>query len=105
MDDVRYVSRDTYEGRNQVIDERFDRDRERLDTQEAKVDKVQTLTIEMATLNKKHDDQLDKHEQRITCLERQPADQYSKLKVILTTAAVSAIAGYLFNAILGSVKP
>jgi hypothetical protein len=32
MEDRRYVTRDQYDGRNQVVDERFARDKERIDS-------------------------------------------------------------------------
>ncbi len=105
MEDRRYVTRDQYDGRNQVVDERFARDKERIDSQEEDMRKVQALTIEMALLNKKHDEQIDKHEQRITRLERQPADQYGKIKTSVVTAIVSGAVGYAISAIVASIKP
>lgn len=94
-----YVSRDQYDGRKEMVDERFKRDKERLDAHEEALQRLQALTIEMAGLNRKHDEQLGKHEQRICTLERQPADQYGKIKTALITAVVSGIVGYVISAI------
>lgn len=101
----RYVSRDQYDGRNQVVDERFARDKERIDAQEEDMRKVQALTIEMASLNKKHDQQLNTHEQRITSLERVPIDQYGKVKTAFVTAIISGTVGYALSAIISTLKP
>jgi len=105
MEDRRPVSQDQFEGRNRLCDERFARDKERIEIQEENMRQVQKLTIEMAGLNKKHDDQLIEQDKRITCLERQPSDQYAKIKVGIATGIIALCLGYFFNAIVASVKP
>lgn len=94
-----FVSRDQYDGRREVVDERFKRDKERLDAHQESLEEMQRLTLEIAALNKNHEEQLKKHEQRICTLERQPADQYGKIKTALVTALVSGAVGYVISAI------
>jgi chromosome segregation ATPase len=96
---MEYVSRDQYDGRKEVVDERFKRDKERLTAHEESIAEMQRLTSEIAALNKNHEEQLKKHEQRICTLERQPADQYGKIKTALVTALVSGAVGYVISAI------
>lgn len=105
MEDRHYVTQDQYNGRNQVVDERCGRDKERLEIQEKAMQEVRDLTVQMGEIIKKFSDTIGSHEKRLCDLERQPADQYSKIKLSLISAFVGGIAVYVLNAILPSVKP
>mgnify|MGYP001217577832 CR=1 FL=1 len=101
----RYVTQDQYEGRKQVVDERCSRDKERLEAQEKALQEVRDLSVQMGEILKKYDATITSHEKRLSDLEHQPADQYSKIKLAVTTAIISLIAGYFFNTIVASLKP
>jgi uncharacterized coiled-coil protein SlyX len=104
-DEREYVSKDQYEGRNKLVDERCGRDKERLEAQEKAMQEVRDLTVQMGEILKKYDASISSHEKRIADLEHQPADQYSKIKLTLVSALAGGIIVYILNAILPSVKP
>jgi chromosome segregation ATPase len=102
---IEYISRDQYEGRSQIVDEHFARDKERLNAHEQSLKKMELLTQEIAALNKNHDDQIRKHDQRICTLERQPADQYGKIKTAIVSSIISGVIGTVIGTILTTPKP
>lgn len=101
MDPVRYS---VCEEHKKVIDERFARDKERLDHMETKLDEVQTLSIQMGEILKKYDDklegqsrELESHEARIKTLEVKPAKLWDKLVYALLGALASGFAALIVN--------
>lgn len=101
MDPVRYS---VCEEHKKVIDERFARDKERLDHMETKLDEVQTLSIQMGEILKKYDEklegqsrELESHEARIKTLEVKPAKLWDKLVYALLGALASGFAALIVN--------
>ena len=85
-----------------ILDERFARDKERLDGMEKKLDEVQALSIQMGEILKKYDDKLDgqsreleSHEARIKTLEIKPAKLWDKLVYALLGALASGLVSVL----------
>lgn len=105
MEDRRMVSQDQFEGRNRLCDERFARDKERLEAQEESTQKVRELTIQMGEILKRLTDTSVSHDKRLCELERQPADQYGKVKLVIISGVIGAIITTVVNAILASPKP
>ena len=101
MDPVRYS---VCEEHKKVIDERFARDKERLDHMETKLDEVQMLSIQMGEILKKYDDklegqsrELESHEARIKTLEVKPAKLWDKLVYALLGTLASGFAALIVN--------
>lgn len=92
-----FVTRDQFDGRCQVVDERFGRDKERLDAQEKAMQQIRDLTVQMGEILKKYDSSIEAHEKRITTLEKQPADQYGKIKAAFISAVVSGGVVYVIS--------
>lgn len=105
MEDRRLVSQDQFDGRNRLCDERFARDKERIEAQEAAMQDVRTLTVQMGEILKKYDKSIEAHEKRLCDLERQPADQYSKVKLIVITAIISGVIGAIITAVVSAMNP
>ena len=93
------VSRDQYEGRTLMCDERFRRDKERIDRHEEEMRRVRELTVQMGEMIKRHDNQIEAHERRIMNLEKQPSEQFGKIKTAAVTAIVTGLAGLAVSAI------
>lgn len=66
---------------------------------EREMREVRELTIQMGEILKRHDEQLSSSEERIKRLERQPADNYGKIKVAIATAVVSGLVGFAISVI------
>ena len=101
MEPVRYS---VCEEHKKVIDERFARDKERLDHMETKLDDVQTLSIQMGEILKKYDDkiegqsrELESHEARIKTLEIKPAKLWDKLVYAALGALASGLVALIIN--------
>jgi hypothetical protein len=86
-----HVSRDQFEGRRAVVDERFSRDMERLEHAEDKLNDLQRLTIVTNELVQQHEKQLAEHEERINTLERKPVSKAERIEMIILTAVISAL--------------
>lgn len=67
------VTSDICDTRRRVMDERFARDKERLDRQEDKQDRLETLTVQMGEILKNQNKAIESHDVRITTLEHRPA--------------------------------
>jgi len=98
------VSLHQFEGRENLCDERFRRDKERLDDYEKGMQEVQKLSVQMGEMIKRHDSQIDNHEKRISSIERQPADQYGKIKMAIVTALISVLVSGIVNAVMTAAK-
>ena len=88
--------------RDKLYDERFARDKERIESHEAHmkeqdeaIRKVQDLTIEMGEMIKRHDERLADQGQRIRTIEQKPGKRWDvvidKIITVLVAAAVSAL--------------
>lgn len=92
--------------RDQLIDERFARDKERIvnheehmKEQDGDIRDLKELTIEMSQLLKRHDERLGKHEDRLTAIEERPAKNWTAVQ----TAAISAVTSGLVAAVMALI--
>lgn len=79
--------------RQRVQDERFARDKERIEDLEQVCDKLNRLSIEMSELVKKHDEQLSAQAQRLESIEQKPLRWWEKFTGAIITALGSAVGG------------
>ena len=70
--------------RDKLIDERFARDKERIESHEKHMDEqdaerreIKELTIRMGELLDKHDEKIVNHERRIEAMEQKPANRWN----------------------------
>jgi vacuolar-type H+-ATPase subunit I/STV1 len=79
--------------RQRVQDERFARDKERIEDLEQVCDKLNRLSIEMSELVKKHDEQLTRQDKRLEAIEQKPLRWWEKFTGAIITALGSAVGG------------
>ena len=60
------VSKEAFDGRVQIVDERFNRDKERLDKLETNMQTISELTIRMCEILDNNDKRLTDSEERLT---------------------------------------
>ena len=96
------VTPDLCRAHQQTMDERFSRDKERLDAMDRKheeaerrQEQIEKLSVQMGEMLKNHDDRLADHGKRIDHLENKPADIWDRVVVTAVTGVVSAIIGAL----------
>ena len=92
--------------RDQLIDERFARDKERIvhheehmKEQDGEIRDLKELTIEMSQLLKRHDERLDKQEGRLSAIEEKPAKNWG----VVQSAAISAVVSGMVAGIMALV--
>ena len=79
--------------RQRVQDERFARDKERIEDLEKVCEKLNRLSIEMGELLKKHDEQLSLQSGRLEAIEQRPLHWWEKFAGAVITALGSAVGG------------
>ena len=100
----RPISGHEFEGRKAMCDERFARDKQRLDKQEAALDEIRMLNVKIAEMIERHDETVRKHDERLTAIEKQPADTWGKVKAAIIGAIASGIAVAAINLLLNAPK-
>ena len=105
------VSTDVCMERMRIQDERFARDKERIQGLEQVCSELQRLTAQMSELLKKYDEelqdhreQLKAHDDRLTAIEQRPAKWWDKLVGTIITAVGSAIGGSLLTLLVQSIS-
>ncbi len=93
------VSKDEFAGRCQIDDERFMRDKERLDKLEAKMETVADLSIRIGLLIEKSDKRAEDHECRISAIESRPAKWFDYIISAGIGAMIAAVISNAMNAI------
>ena len=95
------VSKDMHEGRCKIEDERFARDKERLDGMQDNLEKVTTLTVQMGEILKQNNDKIENHDKRLTAIECKPSKMVETVKtsaiVLMVGALITAIAALIFK--------
>ena len=93
--------------RDKLIDERFERDKERICSHEEHMEKqdkqitdLEKLTIEMGELIKKHDERLVDHGKRLHAIEEKPAKNWTAIQTAAISAATSGIVAAVMALIL-----
>lgn len=84
----------------QMLNERFSRDKERLDAMDRKheeaekrQEQIEKLSVQMGEMLKNHNDKLKDHDQRIGHLEKKPAAVWDKIVLTAVASLVSAVIG------------
>lgn len=90
-------SRGEYTARKETCDERFKRDKERLEELEENTKDIQKLTIEISHLVKRHDELLKDQGERIAALEQRPGRRLEGAVAAAIAAGVAAAVGFLMN--------
>lgn len=88
--------------REQLYNERFQRDKERIENHEAHmkeqdeaIRKMQDLTIEMGEMIKRHDERLDDQGQRIRSMEQKPGRRWDMVIDKIITVIVAGFVAYV----------
>lgn len=81
--------------RQKVQDERFARDKERIENLEKMCGELQQLSTQMGELLKKYDEQLSEQDERIKAIEQKPAKRWDSVVTTIFTNLASALTGAL----------
>ena len=93
------VSKDMHDGRCQIEDERFARDKERIEKTEENLHKISEASVLFTEILKRHECELDDHGKRIVAIESKP----SKLVNAAQIAAISALASSLVAGVVALI--
>ena len=85
------VSKAAFDGRSQVVDERFTRNKERLDTLEVNLKTISDLTISMGKILEQYKEQLDNHERRLDKQESKPSAWLDRIISGVLGAVIAAL--------------
>ncbi len=91
-----YMTRDMCEQKHKVCDERFLRDKERIQSVEKLCEAIAGLVVELKHTNK----MIESHESRIKALEERPVKRWDGLVSTCIAAIAGGLIGYLISAIL-----
>lgn len=95
------VSKEYCAANHKVVDERFERDLERIRSMEELTRKLSDLTIEMQQMIKRHDEELKDQNSRISALEKRPSQLMDKLVNAVISLLVGGFGGVLISMIVG----
>jgi hypothetical protein len=98
---VEAVPRVYCDANHKNVDERFDRDLERIRATEELTRKLSDLTIEMQQMIKRHDDEIIKHDNRISALEKRPGQLMDKIISAVISFLVGGAGGIVLTKIMG----
>lgn len=99
MNYEQYVTEEVCTERQKNAAERFARDKERLDLQEKKMEKVSDLSIQMGEMLKRHDDELQNHDKRLETLESKPGRLWDRVIFALIGAIASGFVAMAFDSL------
>ena len=91
------VTEDVCAARRVLNDERFGRDKERLEKTEELLNKVSECQIQLTEISKTHAGKIADHEKRLDDIEHQPKAWMDKIISGIIAAAISFAMGYLLN--------
>ena len=88
--------------RDKLYDERFQRDKERIEEherhmkeQDAERKELRELTIEMSEMIKRHDERISEHGTRITAMEQKPGRRWDMVIDKIITVFVAGFVAYV----------
>lgn len=96
-----YVSRELCEERKCIMDERFKRDKDAIETLQENMNTLTKLVTELATIQRTNSDVQAEHEKRIRNLEQVPAGKWDRLVGYIMAALASGFIGYFVSTIIG----
>ena len=85
------VYKEVCEQTQKVVDERFRRDKEDIRSHDARIDKIEDLTIQMGEILKNHDTRINNNEERIGKLESVAGGRWHKVVDYLIGGVVAAL--------------
>jgi len=94
------VSKEAFEGRCKLDDERFARDKERITKAEDNIEKVTTLTVQMAEIIKQNNLKLEDHEHRLDTLEGRPSAWLDRIIAAVVGAIITGIVAAVLAGII-----
>ena len=83
--------------RRHTIDERFSRDKERIASLEENMEKLSTLSVQLAEILKNQTEELRKYDKRLNSVESNPAKTMSMMKSACISSVVSCIVAYIVS--------
>lgn len=86
---------EVFEQRSQLVDERFSRDKERLDKLEASVQKLADASLRLVETQKRDHDDIQEHAKRLAELEHRPGQWMDKLIAAAISSGVAAMVSYI----------
>lgn len=89
------ISRGEIESRDKLYDERFARDKERIEKTEELTAKMSELLSQVTEIQKSDHEELKEHNKRISTLETRPSAWMDKIWSAGIASAVSAIVAFL----------
>lgn len=93
-----YVRNDLCDERRAKFDERFARDKERIDGLEKNMQEISALNIKMGQMLEQHDKKLDGHEKRLESLEKQPSKWLDRIITVVITALLTGAVAFIWEA-------
>lgn len=99
MPDSVYVTRDVCREHNNMMDERFARDKHDIATIEGNLQKLSEIVTRLATLQEGNAAAQAEHEARIRALELQPAGRWNSI----ITAGISALIGGIVSLVISNI--
>ena len=94
------VGKEVYEVRERLIDERFSRDKERIDRLEKLTEVVSKCNIQLSQMLANYNERLQDHEKRIDDIEHRPIAWQDKLWAAVTSSVVALIVSLLSSGVL-----
>ena len=94
------VGKEVYEVRERLIDERFSRDKERIDRLEKLTEEVSKCNIQLSQMLANYNERLQDHEKRIDDIEHRPIAWQDKLWAAVTSSVVALIVSLLSSGVL-----
>lgn len=88
------------ESQEKMCEERFARDKERIDRIEEKFEDISTCNTKLTCLIEKYDGILDAHEDRLKALEQRPNAWFDKFITAIISTGISIIVTFIISNIL-----
>lgn len=92
-----YVSKDEFEGRKSLEDERFKRDNDRLQSMESLMRAISENNIRMAQVLEQLKNNQEDHTERLDALEQKPAKRWESVVGSVVAAMVAAACAYFIG--------
>ena len=86
---------DAFDQRSQLVDERFSRDKERLDKLESSVQALTEASLRLVATQERDHEDIQEHTKRLTELEHRPGQWMDKLVAAGISSGVAATVSYI----------
>lgn len=92
-----YVEEAVCRERQRVQEERFARDRERLEKGEQKIDTLEKAVVYLTEVTKQAREDIAEHDERLDTLEHRPGAISEKIWLMVVSAVISGVVAVLIN--------